>query len=70
LSPIGSNPNALRSYFNMHKDHRKDFPKTLQPMGHTSDVQDIVDAVVYLTESGQVTGEVLHVDGGAHGGKW
>jgi len=26
-------------------------------------VKDIVDAVVYLTEAGQVTGEVLHVDG-------
>jgi enoyl-[acyl-carrier-protein] reductase (NADH) len=29
-----------------------------------------VDAVLYLTEAGQVTGEVLHVDGGAHVGKW
>jgi enoyl-[acyl-carrier-protein] reductase (NADH) len=35
-----------------------------------SDVNDIVDAVVYLTEARQVTGEVLHVDGGAHSGKW
>jgi len=34
-----------------------------------SDVKDIVDAIVYLTEAGQVTG-VLHVDGGAHVGKW
>jgi NAD(P)-dependent dehydrogenase (short-subunit alcohol dehydrogenase family) len=54
----------------MHKDDPKDFLKTLQPMGQISDVQDIVDAVVYLTEARQVTGEVLHVDGGAHAGKW
>ncbi len=54
----------------MHKDGPKDFLKTLQPMGQISDVKDIVDAVVYLTEAGQVTGEVLHVDGGAHVGKW
>jgi NAD(P)-dependent dehydrogenase (short-subunit alcohol dehydrogenase family) len=54
----------------MHKDHPKDFLKTLQPMGQVSDVKDIVDAIVYLTEAGQVTGEVLHVDGGAHVGKW
>jgi NAD(P)-dependent dehydrogenase (short-subunit alcohol dehydrogenase family) len=54
----------------MHKDHPKDFLKTLQPMGQISDVKDIVDAIVYLTEAGQVTGEVLHVDGGAHVGKW
>jgi NAD(P)-dependent dehydrogenase (short-subunit alcohol dehydrogenase family) len=54
----------------MHKDDPKDFLKTLQPMGQISDVKDIVDAVVYLSEAGQVTGEVLHVDGGAHVGKW
>src|SRR5271166_4359598 len=53
----------------MHKDGPKDFLKTLQPMGQMSDVKDIVDAVVYLTEAGQVTGEVLRVDGGAHVGK-
>ena len=54
----------------IHKDDPKDFLKTLQPMGQISDVKDIVDAIVYLTEAGQVTGEVLHVDGGAHVGKW
>jgi len=54
----------------MHKDDPKDFLKTLQPMGQISDVKDIVDAIVYLTEADQVTGEVLHVDGGAHVGKW
>jgi hypothetical protein len=32
-------------------------------------VKDIVDAIVYLTDAGQVTGEVLRVDGGAHIGK-
>jgi NAD(P)-dependent dehydrogenase (short-subunit alcohol dehydrogenase family) len=54
----------------MHKNDPKEFLKTLQPMGRISEVKDIVDAVVYLTEAGQVTGEVLHVDGGAHVGKW
>jgi len=54
----------------MHKNDPKDFLKTLQPMGQISDVKDIVDAIVYLTEASQVTGEVLHVDGGAHVGKW
>jgi NAD(P)-dependent dehydrogenase (short-subunit alcohol dehydrogenase family) len=54
----------------MHKDDPKDFLRTLQPMGRISDVKDIVDAIVYLTEAKQVTGEVLHVDGGAHVGKW
>jgi NAD(P)-dependent dehydrogenase (short-subunit alcohol dehydrogenase family) len=54
----------------LHKNNPKDFLKTLSPMGTISDVSDIVDAVVYLTEARQVTGEVLHVDGGAHAGKW
>jgi NAD(P)-dependent dehydrogenase (short-subunit alcohol dehydrogenase family) len=54
----------------MHKDDPKDVLKMLQPMGRISSVKDIVDAIVYLTEAGQVTGEVLHVDGGAHVGKW
>ncbi len=54
----------------LHKDNPKDFLKTLSPMGTISDVKDIVDAVVYLTEARHVTGEALHVDGGAHAGKW
>jgi NAD(P)-dependent dehydrogenase (short-subunit alcohol dehydrogenase family) len=39
-------------------------------MGTICDVKDIVEAVVYLTEARYVTGEVLHVDGSAHSGKW
>jgi NAD(P)-dependent dehydrogenase (short-subunit alcohol dehydrogenase family) len=54
----------------MHANDRKDFLKTLSPMGTISSVSDIVDAVVYLTEARNVTGEVLHVDGGAHQGRW
>ena len=54
----------------LHKNNPKDFLKTLSPMGTISDVKDIVEAVVYLTEARHVTGEVLHVDGGAHSGKW
>ena len=54
----------------MHKDNPKEFLRTLQPMGQISSVKDIVGAIVYLTEADQVTGEVLHVDGGSHVGKW
>jgi NAD(P)-dependent dehydrogenase (short-subunit alcohol dehydrogenase family) len=54
----------------LHKDNPKDFLKTLSPMGIISDAKDIADAVVYLAEARHVTGEVLHVDGGAHQGKW
>ena len=44
--------------------------KALSPMGTISKPEDIADAVVYLTEAGHVTGEVLHVDDGAHVGRW
>jgi len=54
----------------LHRNNPKDFLKTLSPMGSISTVQEIVDAIIYLTEAPHVTGEVLHVDGGAHIGKW
>lgn len=54
----------------MHNGHAKDVLKTLQPMGSMSSVKDIVEAIVFLTEADQITGQVLHVDGGAHVGKW
>jgi NAD(P)-dependent dehydrogenase (short-subunit alcohol dehydrogenase family) len=40
------------------------------PMGTISEPKDIADAVIYLTEASHVTGEVLHVDDGAHVGRW
>jgi len=52
------------------KDSPKEFLKTLSPMHSISSVQDIVDAVLFLTEAPRITGEVLHVDGGAHLGRW
>ena len=54
----------------LHEKNPKDFLKTLNPMGTISDSKDIADAVVYLAEARNVTGEVLHVDGGAHSGRW
>lgn len=54
----------------MHANGPKEFLRGLSPMGEISDVDDIVDAIVYLTEARHVTGEVLHVDAGGHNGKW
>ncbi len=48
----------------------KDLLKTQQPMGSIVKINDIVKAVLYLVSADQVTGEILHVDGGAHAGKW
>jgi NAD(P)-dependent dehydrogenase (short-subunit alcohol dehydrogenase family) len=54
----------------LHKDDPKESLKNLQPMGQIVTVRDVVDAVLYLVGARQVTGEVLHVDGGAHAGRW
>jgi NAD(P)-dependent dehydrogenase (short-subunit alcohol dehydrogenase family) len=54
----------------LHKDGPKDSLNTRQPTGKIAEVKDIVDAVLYLAQASQVTGEVLHVDGGAHAGCW
>jgi NAD(P)-dependent dehydrogenase (short-subunit alcohol dehydrogenase family) len=54
----------------LHKTTPEEVMKKLSPMGRVSTANDIADAVVYLTEAQTVTGEVLHVDGGAHRGKW
>ncbi|MBB3133221.1 NAD(P)-dependent dehydrogenase (short-subunit alcohol dehydrogenase family) [Rhizobium pisi] len=54
----------------LHKDNPKDFLSTLSPMAGISNVGEIVDAVLFLTEAPRITGEVLHVDGGAHMGRW
>jgi len=54
----------------MHKGDPKDSLKALQPMGKVVDVKDVVDAVLYLAQAAQVTGEILHVDGGSHAGRW
>ena len=48
----------------------KDLLKGLSPMGIILNIQEIVDAVIYLIEAPHVTREVLHVDAGAHIGKW
>ncbi|HEY6304705.1 MAG TPA: SDR family oxidoreductase [Terriglobales bacterium] len=54
----------------LHQDGPKDSLKTRQPTGKIAGVKDVVDAVLYLARADQVTGEVLHVDGGAHAGCW
>ena len=54
----------------LHENNPKEFLRTLSPLGQISSAKDIAEAVFYLTEASQVTGEVLHVDGGAHLGRW
>jgi NAD(P)-dependent dehydrogenase (short-subunit alcohol dehydrogenase family) len=54
----------------LHQENPKDHLITRQPMGSIAEISDIANAVLYLANAPQVTGEVLHVDGGAHSGRW
>lgn len=46
------------------------FLSTLQPAGRIGRPQEIVDAILYLSEATFTTGVVLPVDGGMSTGKW
>jgi NAD(P)-dependent dehydrogenase (short-subunit alcohol dehydrogenase family) len=54
----------------MHAPESHPFLQTLHPIQRLATVDEIPDAVLYLTRAEFVTGEVLHVDGGAHAGRW
>jgi NAD(P)-dependent dehydrogenase (short-subunit alcohol dehydrogenase family) len=53
----------------MQKDVPKESLTERQPLKTITKVQDIVDAVLYLSRADQVTGEIIHVDGGSHAGR-
>jgi NAD(P)-dependent dehydrogenase (short-subunit alcohol dehydrogenase family) len=50
----------------LHAESPKNHLNALSPIGTITAVQEIVNGVVDLTESANITGEVLHVDHGAH----
>jgi NAD(P)-dependent dehydrogenase (short-subunit alcohol dehydrogenase family) len=53
----------------MHEPEAHAFLAGLHPQGRMGEVQEIVEAVLYLESAAFVTGETLHVDGGAHAGR-
>lgn len=54
----------------MHPPALHGFLAGLQPIGRMGEPQEIRDAVLYLEKAAFVTGEILHVDGGASAGRW
>ncbi len=52
----------------MHQNDPND--STLQPPMKRATVNDIVNAVLYLAQAAQVSGEILHVDGAAPARRW
>jgi NAD(P)-dependent dehydrogenase (short-subunit alcohol dehydrogenase family) len=57
-------------YSPLHRETPKDVMESQSPMGRPSTVEDIRNAVMYLTGAATVTGHILYVDGGAHFGRW
>lgn len=54
----------------MHQKEAHEALKNLHPIRRLGTVREIVDALLFLEKATFVTGEVVHVDGGAHAGKW
>ena len=54
----------------MHRAEDHEALKRLHPIPRLATVQEIVDAALFLVRAPFITGEVLHVDGGSHAGKW
>ena len=52
----------------MHDPASYEMLGKLHPVGHMGEIDDIVDAVLYLENAPFVTGEILHVDGGQSAG--
>jgi len=52
----------------MHAPETHEALGALHPMGHMGEMNDIVQAVLYLDSAPFVTGEILHVDGGQSAG--
>jgi NAD(P)-dependent dehydrogenase (short-subunit alcohol dehydrogenase family) len=42
----------------------------LHPVGRMGEIGDVVEAVLFLESAPFITGEIIHVDGGQHAGRW
>jgi NAD(P)-dependent dehydrogenase (short-subunit alcohol dehydrogenase family) len=54
----------------MHLAETHDFLKRLSPMNRLAEVEEVTDLLLFLESAHFVSGEVIHLDGGAHAGKW
>jgi NAD(P)-dependent dehydrogenase (short-subunit alcohol dehydrogenase family) len=54
----------------MHSAETHDFLKRLSPMNRLAEVEEVTDLLLFLESAHFVSGEVIHLDGGAHAGKW
>src|SRR5216684_1356815 len=61
-------PGVVNTPMNPVEAH--EFLKQLSPMKRLAEVGEVADLLLYLESAQFVNGEVVHLDGGAHAGKW
>src|SRR5580700_7322777 len=54
----------------MHQVEAPEFLKQLSPLNRLAEIAEVVDLVLFLESAPFINGEVIHLDGGAHAGKW
>lgn len=54
----------------MHPPENHEALKGLSPAKRLGSVREVADAVLFLEDATFVSGQILHLDGGAHAGKW
>jgi NAD(P)-dependent dehydrogenase (short-subunit alcohol dehydrogenase family) len=54
----------------MHSPDTHESLKQLSPMKRLARVEEVADVLLFLESAQFINGEVVHLDGGAHAGKW
>jgi len=54
----------------MHSSSDHEFLKELSPAKRLGTPSEIADAALFLDSASFISGEIVHLDGGAHAGKW
>lgn len=63
-------PGIIKTPMHSADEGTQSFLKTLAPNGAMGETQDVVNAVLYLTDSKFTSGTVMAVDGGSTAGTW
>ena len=61
-------PGVVNTPLNPVEAH--EFLRQLSPLKRLAEVEEVADLLLYLESALFVNGEVVHLDGGAHAGKW
>jgi NAD(P)-dependent dehydrogenase (short-subunit alcohol dehydrogenase family) len=72
-APLGIRVNTIAAGIidtPMHPRQNHGFLRTLSPAARIGTAAEMAEALLFLEAASFVSGEILHLDGGAHAGKW